>query len=83
MTPWVQGTFRRELSGGGADVRHQRRLITGKYTLKPLISQLEGTGGTESCVSGEAQTRDLPIMSPSTCRLSYIPAAYDIYRYTY
>ena len=40
----VPGTFRRELSRGGADVRHQRRLITGKYTLRSLISQLEDTG---------------------------------------
>ena len=65
----VLGTFRREISGGGADVRHQRRLITGKHTLRALISQLEDTGGTEPCV--EARTRDLPIMSPSTCRRSY------------
>ena len=59
----VLSTFTRELSEGGADVSHQRRLITGKYTLRPLISQLEDTGGTEYCVSGEARTPDLPIIN--------------------
>ena len=41
------------------------------HVLRPLISQLEDTGGKEYCVGGEARTRDLPIMSLSTSQLSY------------
>ena len=61
-------TVMRELSGGELTCATSVVLISSEYTLRPLISQLEDTGGTEYCVSGEARTCDIPITCTVTCR---------------
>ena len=63
--------IRRELSGGGTDVRHQRRLITGTYILQAFDIPVRGHWGLESYVSGGARTHDLPIVSQVSYQLSY------------